>query len=204
MSKEIVITVISGIVGLVGGIIACIQAIRTSRLKADADSTLERIRSETSISLENMKLDQERRKRAFEVAIEESRPIEASLAQAWHDIQSIKDVISKYMSGFRFDENSARQSFASAYASLCEGYAKWGTEVPDSARHGWHKAKGCAMSVEILLLKEDSRGDMSLLPEGTTDSLKEIRIVLTDSQLAIAATRNAIRDTMMKRVLELV
>ena len=204
MSKEIIITVISGIVGLEGAIVAWIQAMRTSRLKADADSALERIKSETAISIENIKVDQERRKRAFEVAIEESKPVEASLAQAWHDIQTIKDVISKYMSGFRFDENSAWQSFASACASLSEGYAKWGTEVPENARQAWHKAKGCAMSVEMLLPNDDSGGNMPLLPEGTTESLREIRTLLTDSQLAIAAARNAIRDTAMKKVLELV
>src|ERR1043165_9053248 len=95
MSKEIIIAIISGVVGLAGGVIAWIQAARTSHLKADADATLERIRSETSLTLENLKADQERRKRAFEAAVEESKPVEAALAQAWHDIQSIKDVISK-------------------------------------------------------------------------------------------------------------
>jgi hypothetical protein len=204
MNKEIIIAIISGIVGLAGGVIAWIQAVRMSHIKADADAALERIRSETNLALENVKADQERRKRAFEVALEESKPVEAALAQAWHDIQSIKEITSKYMSRFRFDENSARQPFNSAGVNLSEGYAKWGTELPESARHAWHKAKGCITLVEELLPSPDHTDDDVLpLPPSTTERLREIRITLTDSQMAIAASRQAIRDTETKKILEL-
>jgi hypothetical protein len=202
MSKEIIIAIISGIAGLTSVLIAWVQAIRTSRIKADTDSALEKIRSETSLALEQVKADQERKKRAFEIAIEESRPIEVALAQAWHDIQSIKDVIAKYISGFRFDVSATKNSFHSAYTSLCEGYARWGTEAPDNARHAWHNAKGSANSVEILL-NETTDNDLPL-PSDLTERMKEIRTALTDSQMVIAAGRHAVRDTVMKKVLELV
>jgi hypothetical protein len=39
MPKEIIIAMIVGAAGLAGGIIAWIQAVRTARLKAEADSS---------------------------------------------------------------------------------------------------------------------------------------------------------------------
>lgn len=202
MSKEILVAIISGIAGLVGGSIAWIQAIRTSRLKAEADAALEKIKSQASLALEEARDSREKRKRAFEVAVEESRPVEVALAQAWHDIQSIKDVISKYTSGFRFDVDSARHSLSSSCATLSEGYARWGTAAPDNAKQAWHNAKGCGASVEILL--DDAGGAGFPLPADLTERLKELRTTLTDSQMAIAADRDTVRDVMMKKILELV
>jgi hypothetical protein len=158
---------------------------------------------ETSLTLENLKADQERRKKAFEVAIDESKPVEAALSQGWHDIQSIKEVISKFMSGFRFDEQSARQSFNSASASLSKGYAKWGTEIPDPARQAWHKAKGCISMVDQWLPNQDG-AEWEPLPSHNIERLREIRTLLTDSQMAIVASRNSVRDTAMKKILEMI
>lgn len=204
MSKEIIIAIISGIVGLAGGVIAWVQTIKTSRLKADTDAALERIRSETSLALEKVKAEQERKKRAFEVAVDESKPVEAALAQAWHDIQNIKDVMSKYMSGYRFDEESAKGAFSSACVSLSEGYAKWGTEIPESARQAWHKAKGTITAVEGLFPSQALGSDVLPLPPNSAERLREIRAVLTDCQMSLAASRHAIRDMVMKKLLELV
>ena len=65
MSREIIIAIISGIVGLAGGVMAWVQAVRISRIKADADALLEVIKSEANLTLEDVKAGQERRKRAF-------------------------------------------------------------------------------------------------------------------------------------------
>jgi hypothetical protein len=204
MTSEIIIAIVSGIVGLTGGVIAWVQAVKTSRLKADADAALERIKSETSLTLEHLKLEQERRKRAFEVVIEESKPIEIVLTQAWHDIQSIKDVISKYVSGYRFDEDSARASLRSACMSLSENYAKWGPAVPETAQQAWHKAKGYITSVDALLPVIESGGtNISPLPPSTVERFSEMRALLTDCQTVIAASRREIRDTTMKKIMEL-
>jgi hypothetical protein len=204
MSKEIIVAIVSGIVGLAGGIIASVQAVRTSRLKADTDAALERIRSEASIALENVKADQERRRRAFELALEDSKPAESALAQAWQDIQTIKDVLSRYTAGFRFDEDSAMEAFRSSFVSLSEGYAKWGPAVPESARQAWHAAKGRVGSAELLLLGQSNAGDdASPLPPRAVEGLREIRMVLSDCQMAIAASREGVRDALMKRMLGL-
>ena len=136
--------------------------------------------------------------------MQESKPIEAALAQAWQDIQSIKDVISKYTSGFKFDESSAMESFHTSFLSLSEGYAKWGADIPESARAAWHNAKGRVAATELRLTDVGrTDGDAPLMSPSAKESLREIRTVLTDCQMAIVESRLAVRDTSMKRVLEL-
>src|SRR5574341_2493951 len=94
MSKEITIAIISGIVGILGGIIAWIQAVRISRLKGEMDMALEQAKAEFTLRMETMKANNERRRKAFEVAAEEVRPIQEALDKGWQVLQEIKDGIS--------------------------------------------------------------------------------------------------------------
>src|SRR2546430_2602839 len=121
MSSEVIVAVVSGVVGVTGGIISWIQAVRTSRLRAETDSTIETIRSEASLAVETMKAENERRRKAFEIASQESRPIETALAQAWHDIQTVKDVISKIVRPSCLDKDSVLKPLGSASSRLFEG-----------------------------------------------------------------------------------
>ncbi|HZH32210.1 MAG TPA: hypothetical protein VEY11_15700 [Pyrinomonadaceae bacterium] len=203
MPKEVIIAIIAGIAGVAGGIIAWIQAIRTARYKAEADSSLEKIKAETTIALEKMKTENERRRKAFEIASEESKPIETALAQAWHDIQTIKDLITRIVSPARYDLDLVLKDFKQAHSNLVEGYGQWGSNLSHVARIAWHKAKSSANDVELALLNQNTATDNTLiLPPLIIESLREVRQSLTDQQMIIAASRQAIREQLLQHYLE--
>ena|ERR1044071_8197556 len=203
MSTEIIVALIAGFAGVVGGIIAWVQAIKTSRLKADADATLEWIKSEANIGLEKMKAENERRRKAFELATQESKPIETALAQAWHDIQTIKEVISKLLTTVPYDLDLIRKDFSPAHAKISEGYASWGPELPESARIAWHKAKSHAQTVELTLASAYTTNDgvRDFAPK-IIENLREIRVAFTDCQMILASSRQTIREKTIRQLLE--
>lgn len=188
---------------MAGAVIAWVQAVRTARLKAEADSSLERVKTEATMALEQMKAENERRRKAFEVASHESKPIETALSQAWHDIQALKDLTSKFLSPARYDFDLVINDFTRAQSSLVEGYADWGSSLPEAPRTAWHKAKGAANSIG-LILKSQHLSDVGLvdLPMQLTDNLREIRQSLTDLQMVLSASRQTIRDELIRKLLE--
>jgi hypothetical protein len=203
MTKEVIIAIIAGIAGVAGGIIAWVQAIRTTRIKVEADSALEKLKAEATIALEKMKTENERQRKAFEVASEESKPIETALAQAWHDIQTIKDLITKIVAPARYDLDLILKDFKQAHSNLIDGYGKWGSDLSEAARIAWHKAKGSANDIELVILSHSNAEDHDLiLPPPMMENLREIRQSLTDQQMVIAASRQAIREQLVRNILE--
>lgn len=214
MKTEVIVAMVSGIVASAGGILSWIQATKTARLKGEADSTIELIRSEASIALEsikaengialeNIKAENERRRKAFEIASEESKPVQAALDQAWHDVQTIKEIISKLLSAARYDVDLALEVLTPAKSNLIEGYAKWGTALSNDARNAWHRAKNSADTVELTIstLQPASEPQPELPPQ-LVDQLREIRLSLTDNQMIIAASRQMLRDQEARKILE--
>lgn len=194
MPKEIVVAIIAGITALLGGAFAWIQANKTSKLKAQADVVLEEMRAEG-----------ERKRKAFELASAEARPVELALSQAWQDIQTIKEVISKVLSPIRYDEDVARSVFRPAVNNLVDGYGKWGTEIPDSAKAAWHNAKNAVIAIELTLFSQPNNQapftDADLTPE-IAESLKEARLSLTDFQMILAAARQTVREQVAAKILK--
>jgi hypothetical protein len=203
MSTEIVVAIISGVAGLAGGVIAWIQAVKINRLKAEADSTLERIKAETNLALETMKVESESRRKAFELGTAESKPIEDAISQAWRDIQTIKELITTLLAPARYDIDLALKVFKPAYTSLVEGYSQWGSSLPDSARESWHAAKGILAFIDFTLpnQKGENPNNLDLSPQ-ISERLYEIRLLLTDHQMALSGSRQTIRDEAIHKVVE--
>lgn len=202
MNAEVIVAIISGLAGIVGALIASIQAIRTSRLKAGADAKLEQIKAETDIAVETMKETKERRQKAFELASQESAPLELALSQAWEDIQLIKEVISKLVSQERYDLDFALDHTEAPCTRLTDGYAKWGASIPEPARKAWHAAKSNVSTFKQMLVGQDGTPKSPLSVE-TIETLKEMRISLTDQQMMVGAARQSIRDANMTHLLEI-
>lgn len=189
LDTDIRIAVVSGIaavLGGAGGVFAWVQAVRVTRIRAEAER-----------ALESMKLDTERRRRAFELASAETEPMQGALAQAWSDVQALKDAVSRTLSASRFDTQSAMKLVDPAIASLVEGYGRWGAMLPADARKAWHRAKDLAGTVGILV----NAGE-DYPAEARTAQLREIRHALTDIQLALATARATVRDAHVRRILE--
>lgn len=202
MNTEL-IAIASAAAGVIGALFAGIQTVRTARLKASVDLALEKIRQESALSLESMKEDGERRRKAFELAMQESEPVEAALAQAWRDIQQVKEEIAKVISHVRYDLDLGLKAVGTAVASLVDGYARWGSDLPNDARHAWHSAKGSAGTVELSLRRQLAAHGVEVeLPEQVVDALKEARISLTDRQIALAAAREGFRHELVRKLWE--
>lgn len=203
MKVELIVAIISGLAGIAGALIASIQAIRTSKLKGGADAKLEQIKAETNIAVETMKEERERRQKAFEIASLESAPVEAALAQAWEDIQLIKEIISKLVSQERYDLDIALEHLNPACSNLINGYAKWGARIPEQARKAWHSAKGTVAGFQHVLITE-SKTNKSQLSSEIIEALKEMRTFLTDHQMIIMTSRQGIRDSNIKHLVEII
>jgi hypothetical protein len=197
---EVLVTMISGAAGVIGAVIAWLQAIRASRLRATADICLERTRSETALALEAIKAENERRRKAFDVAAQACAPIEAALGQVWHDIQTVKEIITKSLSPIRYDKDIALDALRPAVSGIEEGYSRCGSSIPETARSAWHKAKHCAGMVELTLREQD---DFSSFSDRVVKILTEARRELTDHQIAMVAAREGLREMLIENVVRL-
>jgi hypothetical protein len=180
MKVEVIVAIISGLCALV----ASVQAVRTN------------------IAVEKMKETTARRQKAFEIASSESAPVETALAQAWRDIQLIKEIISSLTSRARYDVDIALADLAPPCSSLMEGYAKWGASIPEQARKPWHTAKGTVASVQMMLREHGT--NKSELPSDVIEALKETRTFLSDHQTAIGDARQSVRDSRIEHLLTLI
>lgn len=201
MKVEILVAIISAAAGVLGAVIAWAQAVRVNRLKSSMDISLERIKSETVLALETVKAENERRRKAFEVASQASAPIEIALGQAWQDMQTIKEVITKLLSPVRFDKDIALSSLGLAVASIEEGYSQHGANIPEPARSAWHKAKSCAGLVNFTVNDQD---DVSSFSGPVVEALKNARRELTDQQIAIVASRDGLRKILVDKFLNII
>ena len=214
MKIEIIIAIISAAAGIAGASIASIQAVRTSKMKSQADAmlekikaevniTLEKIKAEVNITLERMKETRERRQKAFEIASQESAPVEAALSQAWEDIQLIKEILTRLTSSARYDADIALEALKPPAQRIREGYAKWGAVLPETARRAWHSAKGSIATLEQTLTIE-SGSDDPRLPESSVAVLKDMRVFIDDYQDVLGEARQGIRDANIKHLMEVI
>lgn len=198
-----IVAIASGAAGVAGAVAAWFQAIKVSRLKAETDAALEKIRLEGNLALEAIKSERDRRRKAFEVAMQEAKPIEDALTQAWQDAQTMKDVIARLISPIRYDLDLALESIESVSKSLSEGYGRWGSLTPSEARETWHKMKNAATSIRMLLtnIGPISPGPPNV-PMNLTDRLSEARLLFTDAQMSLAAARQKLREGIAQQVFE--
>jgi hypothetical protein len=203
ITKEVAVALISGAGGLVGAVIAWIQAARTAKLKAAADETLEKIKAQSGIALAALKEEGEHRRKALELATQESKPVEDALSQAWRDVQKVKEVIAGLLSRARYDLDLAAKTLTPVVARLVDNYATHGANLPESGREAWHAAKKSAAVIEAVVASLGKLEDLRApLPQGTRRSLREARVSLTDQQMALAAARQTVREEQTLRILE--
>jgi hypothetical protein len=84
-------TLITGLVSLLSALFAWRQAERVKRIETATQEHLAVINSRTQAAIESFRAEQARSKDAFEVALADSSPIEASLSTLWALIQTVKD-----------------------------------------------------------------------------------------------------------------
>jgi hypothetical protein len=192
MSNEVVIAIISGIGAVIAAVIAWFQSLRTVKLKV-----------ETELAIEKMKIDRERRQKAFEIACQESAPIEAAINRAWEDIQIIKEEISKILSEGEYHADLALGFIETASNRLREEYGKWAVSLPQDARDVWHKAKGNASAIQGIVVKHSPIKEANPeLPPDIKEKLRDARTSLTDYQMILTSTRQSLRNLQIQRILE--
>jgi hypothetical protein len=183
-----------GAVSSVGAaILAFYAASRATRLKSQADLTLERL-----------KLHDANRRRALELAIQESEPIEKALSQLWNDIQTVREAIQNTVSTADCDEAEILLTLHAAVSRITEGYARHGSSLSPDAAAAWHSAKSHLLGLEEFVRR---RGTDARPKEGASSGIDErllsIRAALRDIQSIIQQSMLTSRGATMKRILEL-
>ena len=139
-STSVWVAAIGALASVTAAICAVVAAMRSARLKAEADLVLERFKAEDA-----------RRRHAFEVATRESEPLATGLARVWNDIQVVRDVIHRAVSPAIYDEQSAMKTLREASASIADAYGRFGGLLPSDAALAFHDAKNRVNTVEALL-----------------------------------------------------
>lgn len=153
-----------------------------------------------------MKADMDRRKHALAIASHEVEPVAEALAQAWSDLQELKDCLSLVLQGsFDIDlKNAAKE----AEVRLANGYKVWGAQLPGRAAKAWHDAKNKAGNVPFLifqLLNPDLIDEHPYRPtaEELESRCENLRRALSEFQTEISAARAMLREDQMRRLLEI-
>lgn len=192
LPPAVTVAVIAGAVSIAGAAIALIQAKRTEKIKAD-----------TSLLLEKIKAADERRRRAFELATQETEPLGKALSQVWGNIQIVREVIYKATAPARFDQDLALQTLRSAVENISIGYGQWGASLSPAADRAWHSAKNAAGLVESLISQRGA-GPIPLptASPNVDERLRELRSQLHDYQTEVQEAREGLRATHMRQILE--
>src|SRR6201999_1180453 len=72
----------------------------------------------------------------------EYAPVATAIEIAWSQLQFAKECLIKLASPGRYDLDIAQKDLLGCISNITEGYAKWGSLLPDNARLAWHAAKG--------------------------------------------------------------
>jgi len=188
------IALVGASASVVAAVVSLFAAARSARLKVQSDLAIERLR-----------LDAVNRQKAFDVAMKEVQPMEAALSSAWRDIQTIRDVIQRTVAPAQYDEQVALDTLRSAIAAISSGYSQFGGMLPPEAVSAWHSAKSHTSAVEPLML---SRGTgVNPQPEADPDvdeQLLQLRSALRDHQSVLQQSLLTIRGTVMNRIMDAV
>jgi len=187
MSSDKLLPLVTAAIGVISAIVATIQAIRAARITASAN-----------IEIERMKADAERRKHALAIASQEVEPVAEALAQAWSDLQALKDFLSLVPRGSL--DTRVRGAAAEASDRLASGYKTWGAKLPQSAARAWHDAKNASYIVAQLIDEQPHRRRAA---EELQTRSEDIRQVLTEIQTVISVTLATLRDDQVRRLLEI-
>jgi hypothetical protein len=177
---------------IAAAIVAFYAASRTARLKSQAD-----------LALEQLKLHDANRRRAFDLALQESAPIERALSQLWSDIQTVRDVIQTMSSAARFDEAEALKVLRAAVGSIRDGYARYGGVLPPDAARAWHSAKGHVSMLDELVRRRATAATMPAAKADIDARLEGVRSALRDVQGTVQQSMLTARNATMQRILEL-
>lgn len=192
LSPTVWVALIGALASVIAAICAVVAAMRSARLKAEADLVLERFRAEDS-----------RRRQAFETATREAEPVTKALVQVWNDIQAVRDVIYKTVSPALYDEAAATETLRTAVAGIAEGYGHFGSVVPPEAAQAWHDAKSRVHIVEALVLRRGTAVEPKLTGGvAVEERLLSIRSMLRDDQAVLQQSMLGVRARVMQRILE--
>ena len=177
------------LLSLAGSVIAAIfawtQAVRTAKLTTSSTETIERL-----------KLEADRRKRAVEGAIAESRPLEAALDELWSDLQFFKDAAMSILDGA--ERNVQLEQLRIALEHVTSGYRIWAPRISEEAKLAWHGSRNTCSVILQLFSKTDP------LTESDREMLRDLRQTLGDRQMLVARERHRIRAVLADVFSELI
>jgi hypothetical protein len=165
------VAAIGAMSSVVVALLAFYAASRAARLKSQADLTLERL-----------KLQDANRRRAFELAIRESEPIEKALSQLWSDIQIVREAVQNTVSTADCDEAEILRTLRAAVSSIIEGYARHGSSLSPDAAAAWHSAKSHLLGLEEFIRH---RGTGVRAKEGAPSGIDERILSIRSVQVSI-------------------
>lgn len=144
---KVLIPIVSAATSILVAILAWLQSSKNAAITAKTAMELEHIKTTNSLKL-----------KALELAASSIGPIDKALADAWQDIQRIKEQISMLTGAGSYELCRVREAIEHAKNSLVNGYAAFGSALPHPGRLAWHNAKGRAITL-LAHLEEISVND---------------------------------------------
>ena len=194
---------------MISAFISLRQARRVKELEINTQEYLGKLSSETQIALERQRSENEQAKRAFEIAIQESEPMEQALRGLWRVIQEVKDYISVMLiEGPQRRDNLEDLSSKVKSASLefRKMYSSSGATLSPQAQAAAHEAKNQILSVEaliqIVVSKHSKRQQLFVEPKIIT-LLLHSREALTGCQGILGEDRADLRMRQLQQYLDL-
>ncbi len=191
MDIEVVVAIISGVTGIVVGIIGLIQSNKATRLAIQAQSILE-----------TKKMDEENRRNAYQLAISEANPAEESLASIWQDIQALKEEIASILDGIGDRDKPIIDRLRSHSAKLDDDYGTMAIHLNEDSRLIAHEAKNHAYNLVLHFHHQFRRATKYLsISKDDENILWQTRINLGSCQVALSNQRSFMRQQQFTKLL---
>lgn len=206
MNPTIIIAIVAGLVSLVSAILAWRQAERVKKIEVRTQEYLGRLNAQTQVAIEKFRADNERAKKALELAIQESDAVEQAMKRLWKIIQNVKDHISLIRDTSKQNElEKLLSKIRDAGRDIMEVYGESGAMLPRTSQAASHEAKNLILSIYQRL---DSLAWRKLRHDFEVrkidiDSLLQLRDELTRCQGVLVAERAELRINQLHRYTEL-
>lgn len=183
---KLLVSLISGIVALTSAIIAAWQAFKTVKIE-----------SRTSLELEEIKSDNEKKKLALDETKRLIEPISNSIDITWKQLQITKDELKKYLAPGGYKHKFALEQIEIAQYQIATVYSEIGSQLDIEAKVQLHSSKNLLLSIvtkiEICYSKQTD----------FTPFAKEYIERITDLQFVLANARQQLIGQQFNQFVEM-
>ncbi len=183
MEKETMLGMFSAAAAVIAAIVAWLQATRVAKIKIDHD----------------------RRKKAFELATQETLPIENAISEAWTDIQIIKEGLTKLTSDFPCEFDEELKQLEQSCNRIINDFSIWGSKIPKMAEMAWHRSKNISYEIKAYVATiRDNYSSNVYIDKDIKNTLAEIRNFLTEQQVIFSSAKQGLRAEIVNNIMKLI